>query len=325
MRIIEAKDIAAKLTPSKVADVLEAAFRANINTPVRHHHTFDREDSESATLLLMPAWHEYGGADDSRYIGIKVVSVFPHNAQRSIPTITGTYLLLSGTTGEVQAILDGPTITSWRTAAASGLASRYLSRRNSRKLLMIGAGSLAPYLVKAHVAERPIETITIWNREPEMATALADQLRNFYEGSRTIIATDDLEQAVRCADIISTATLAKEPLVRGDWLSDGTHLDLVGGFTPQMREADDIAVQRAFVFVDTRNGACHEAGDIVQPIKNGVIRLSDIQADLFDLCQAKHPGRTAEHNITLFKSVGSALEDLALAAYVYENNSTNHP
>ncbi|MGE3335970.1 MAG: ornithine cyclodeaminase family protein [Rhodospirillaceae bacterium] len=319
MRTISAKEIAAGLTPSKVADVLEAAFRAEINTPIRHHHTIERPDSERATLLLMPAWHEGSATGTPTYIGIKIVSVFPHNARRSAPTIMGTYLLLSGTTGEVKATLDGPTITSWRTAAASALASRFLSRKDSKKLTMIGAGSLAPYLVKAHVAERPITEITIWNREPDMATNMAEHLRAFYKDEKTVAATTDLEQAVRGADIVSSATLAQEPLVKGEWLKDGAHVDLVGGFTPQMREADDTAIRRAAVFVDTRGGACHEAGDIVQPLKNGVIQMSDIRADLFDLCRGKHAGRAAANDITLFKSVGTALEDLALAAYVADN------
>ncbi|MCC6915322.1 MAG: ornithine cyclodeaminase family protein [Rhodospirillaceae bacterium] len=320
MKTINAKEIAAALTPSKVADVLEAAFRGEINTPVRHHHTIERESGERATLLLMPAWHENGAAGGSEYIGIKIVSVFPHNTKRSVPTIMGTYLLLSGVTGEVKATLDGPAITSWRTAAASALASRYLSRKDSKKMAMIGSGSLAPYLVKAHVAERPITEVVIWNREPGTAIALAERLRAFYKGERAVSATTDLERAVRAADIVSSATLAQEPLVRGEWLKEGAHIDLVGGFTPQMREADDAAIRRAMVFVDTRDGACKEAGDIVQPLTSGVIQMSDVKADLFDLCRAKHPGRTTAGDITLFKSVGTALEDLALASYVYDNN-----
>ncbi len=318
MRTINAKEIAAGLTPSKVADVLDAAFRSEINTPIRHHHTIERPDGEQATLLLMPAWHAIS-SDGPKYIGIKIVSVFPHNTKRSAPTIMGTYLLLSGATGEVKAMLDGPAITSWRTAAASALASRFLSRKDSKTLAMIGSGSLAPYLVKAHVAERPITEITIWNRKPEMAATLAEQLRVFYKGAKEVSATTDLEQAVRGADIVSSATLAQEPLIKGDWLKDGAHVDLVGGFTPQMREADDTAIRRASVFVDTREGACHEAGDIVRPLKSGIIQMNSIKADLFDLCRATHPGRATANEITLFKSVGTALEDLALAAHVTDS------
>jgi ornithine cyclodeaminase len=213
-------------------------------------------------------------------------------------------------------MLEGRALTAWRTAAASALAARYLARADATRLLMVGAGALARHLVRAHAAVRPIETVTLWNRTRRGAEELASALAGI---GLTVSVVDDLEPAVRGADIISCATLSSTPLLRGAWLRDGAHIDLVGGFTPAMREADDETVRRARIYVDTRAGALNEAGDIVDPIARGIIVPADIAGDLFDLCRGKVPGRTAQGEITLFKSVGTAIEDLAAAMLVWRN------
>lgn len=184
---------------------------------------------------------------------------------------------------------------------------------------MVGAGALAPYLIKAHASVRSIDHVTIWNHKPERAQTLAKAMgENGLKG--TISATDDLETAVREADIVSCATLSTAPIVKGAWLKPGSHLDLVGAFTPKMRESDDEAVRRADVYVDTRDGALAEGGDILQPLENGVISRDDVIADLFDLTAGRHPGRQDDDAITLFKSTGAALEDLAAAIELYKNS-----
>jgi alanine dehydrogenase len=315
MNFVSADQLASILTPELVIGALAEAFKGGIKTPVRHHHTIERAAGETATLLLMPAWHE-ADVSDTGHIGIKVVSVFPKNGERAKPTILGSYLLLCGTTGAVEAIMDAPSITLWRTAAASALAARFLARPAASHLVMLGAGSLVPHLLKAHAAVRPIKKVTIWNRNGAKAKTLAAEL-SAAMGKMDISASDDLESAVRSADIVSAATLSKEPLIKGAWLSPGVHVDLVGGYTPAMREADDEAVRRSAVFVDTREGATREAGDIVQPLERKVITRDDIKADLFDLCRKTHPGRVSDTEITFFKSVGTAIEDLALATLVY--------
>ncbi len=315
MNLVGADQLAAILTPELVIAALVEAFRGGIKAPLRHHHTIEREGGETATLLLMPAWHETG-VSETGHIGVKVVSVFPNNDARAKPTIGGAYLLLSGATGEVDAVMDAPSLTLWRTAAASALAASYLARPQASHLVMVGAGSLAPHLIKAHAAVRPIKKVTIWNRNGAKAKTLAAEL-SAAMSKLDISASDDLEAAIRAADIVSAATLSREPLIRGAWLSPGVHVDLVGGYTPAMREADDEAVRRSAVFVDTREGATREAGDIVQPLERKVITREDIKADLFDLCRNIHPGRESETQITLFKSVGTAIEDLALATLVY--------
>ena len=312
LRILDADAIAAALTYPALVEALRTAFRSDIAVPVRHHHTIP-QPGRDATLLLMPAWTESGTAAE-RFLGCKIVTIFPDNAAAGQPSLHGRYLLMSGATGAPLALMDAQALTAWRTAAASALAATYLARADAEHLVMIGAGALAPHLVRAHMTVRPIRRVTLWNRTHGRAVSLAFGLT--VTGIEATIA-DDLEAAVRDADIVCCATLATEPIVRGAWLRPGAHLDLVGGFTPKMREADNDAVKRARVFVDTRAGAIKEAGDIAIPLRRHVIKKADIRGDLFDLCRGKAKGRTSEKQITLFKSVGNAIEDLAAAMLVW--------
>ncbi|MDT3684458.1 MAG: ornithine cyclodeaminase family protein [Pseudorhodoplanes sp.] len=314
MRIVTADDIANVLTYGALVDALAEAFRSDIGLPVRHHHTIP-QPGRDATLLLMPAWAVAGRAEGDRYLGCKLVTIFPDNVQQNRPSLYGEYLLMSGETGEPLALIDGPALTAWRTAAASALASRFLSREDSSHLVMIGAGTLAPHLVRAHCSVRPLKRVTVWNRTKAKAISMAFGLA--VTGIETEV-TDDLEEAVREADIVSCATLSVAPVIKGAWLKKGAHVDLVGGFTPKMREADDQAVKRARVYVDTRAGATKEAGDIVVPLRKKVIARTDIKGDLFELCRGKAKSRTSASQITLFKSVGTAIEDLAAAMLVWK-------
>jgi ornithine cyclodeaminase/alanine dehydrogenase-like protein (mu-crystallin family) len=308
MQVVGADEIDRLLAYPALVESLRDAFRAAITVPARHHHRIPRPGGE-ATFILMPAWAD----DASGHIGVKIVSVFPDNARRAKPSVMGTYLLLAGDSGEPLAAFDGQALTLWRTAAASALAASYLARRDARRMVMVGAGALAPHLIAAHAALAPLAEVAIWNRNPEKAEALA---RRLTRPGLTVTATADLEAAVRAADIVSAATLSARPLIAGEWLQPGVHVDLVGGYTPRMREADDAAIRRARVFVDTRAGALHEAGDMVQPIAAGRLAEADI-ADLFALCRGETEGRRSDGEITLFKSVGSAIEDLAAAVLVY--------
>ncbi|MGE0751527.1 MAG: ornithine cyclodeaminase family protein [Variibacter sp.] len=309
MRVITGEEIEQALTYPALVEALREAFRADIAAPVRHHHTIPQLGAD-ATLLLMPSWS--GGAKP--FIGCKIVTVFPDNTKVNRPSVYGQYLLLAGDTGEPLAILDGRTLTAWRTAAASALAATYLARKDASHLLMIGAGALAAQLIRAHAAMRPITRVSLWNRTRRRAIALAFGLS--IKGVEVEI-VDDLDTALAEADIVSCATLSATPLVRGKKLRKGAHVDLVGGFTPKMREADDDAIKRARLFVDTREGALKEAGDIVEPLKRKLITKDDVNADLFDLCRGAAKGRSAKSEITLFKSVGSAIEDLAAAMLVW--------
>jgi ornithine cyclodeaminase/alanine dehydrogenase-like protein (mu-crystallin family) len=313
MRFVGAAEIESVLDYPALVEALCEAFRTGVVAPVRHHHAIERA-GETATLLLMPAWT----AGDDGFIGVKVASVFPLNAARAKPSVMGTYLLLSGDSGAPLAGFDGMALTLWRTAAASALAARFLARADARRMAMIGAGALAPRLIAAHAAVRPITHVTIWNRTPGAAERLAESLDR---PGLTVTATRDLAAAVSAADIVSAATMASEPLIRGEWLKPGAHVDLVGAYRPEMREADDEAIRRTRVHVDTLGGALREAGDIVQPVAAGVIGEADIAGDLFGLCRGTVPGRQSDGEITLFKSVGSALEDLAAAILVWRRLS----
>lgn len=316
MRFFDGAAVDAALAYPGLVDILQAAFKQGAIAPLRHHHAIALDGRSEATLLLMPAWEAgaSGAPFAGRYLGVKTVTVFPDNAARGKPAVFGTYLLLSAETGETLAVMDATRLTAWRTGAASALASRYLSRADASRLLMVGAGALAPQLVTAHASVRPIREVALWNRSPDRARALAATLAA--TGLHVSIA-GDLEAAVRRADIVSAATISAEPLICGDWLAPGTHVDCVGAYKPTMRETDDAVVQRARIFVDTRAGAFAEAGDIVQPLQAGVIGREAILGDLFDLTRGTVAGRGTPEEITFFKSVGAAIEDLAAAIAVY--------
>lgn len=312
-----ADDIDRALTFPGLVETLRTAFREGAVQPVRHHHTVERASGTDSTLLLMPAWTDFraAGSGTDGHIGVKIVTVSPDNNDIAKPAVVGLYLLLNGVTGEPQALMDGPRLTQWRTACASALAASYLARPDATKLLVIGAGAQCRFLARAHAAVRPIKEIRVWNRTPANAETLAASLRS--EGFDAS-AVSDLDAELGWADIVTAGTISTTPLVKGAKLKRGSHVDLVGGFTPGMREADDEAIARARVYVDTRAGATKEAGDIVQPIAAGVMKGEDIVADLHELARDQKPGRQSVDEITLFKSVGAALEDLAAGIAVYK-------
>ncbi len=309
MQIIDAATVATRLQPEALVAALARMFRDGCTTPVRHHHTVPVPGAPDATLLLMPAWR--AGA----YIGIKIVTIFPANSRRNLPAVSAAYILVNADTGTVQAMIDGGELTARRTAATSALAAQHLARRDARSLLIVGTGRVARQLAHYHVALRPnLTTVRVWGRSQAHAASMAEELRGRGIDARV---ASDLPDAAAESDIISAATLATLPLIHGDWIRPGTHIDLVGGYTLGMREADDALIGKARVFVDTREGAMHEAGDIASPIASGVL-LEDAVYDLHDLCRGVQPGRQREDEITVFKSVGAALEDLAAAILIFE-------
>lgn len=308
MRVVTAGEIDRALVRGGLVDALAEAFRGGTAAPDRHHHAIPRPSTD-ATLLLMPAWTEGEGG----FVGVKVVAVYPGNAAQGLASVQGSYLLLDGSTGTPVAVMDGTRLTLWRTAAASALAARHLARDDCRRMVMVGAGALAPYLIGAHRAERPIEDVAIWSRRPGPAAELATRLAQEGIPAR---ATQDLAGAVAEADLVSCATLAAAPLVLGEWLKLGAHLDLVGAFNMSMREADDRALARAEVHVDTP--AClSEGGDVAVAIRAGTFSPDRVRGDLAGLVSGRVPGRTDAKAITLFKSVGASLEDLAAATLVW--------
>ena len=309
MRFIDADDIDRLLSFQALIPALETAFRSGTVAPVRHHHAIARPDAD-ATLLLMPAWT---GPDlMPAYLGTKIVTVFPGNAARALPSIAGSYLLMDGATGTPLAVIDGARLTLWRTAAASALASRSMARKGASHMLMVGAGALARFLVEAHANVLPLTRIDVWNRTRTGADrVVADLCARGFNAS----VSDDLEASARRADLISCATLATSPLMMGDWLKPGSHLDLVGAFNLSMREADDTALQRARVVVDT-SAALVEGGDVAVAIRAGTYNARQPLGTLSDLVAGTITPRRTDEDITLFKSVGASLEDLAAAMLV---------
>lgn len=309
MRVVSVEEINQALDFPALIAALDDAFRAEIKIPSRVHVAIPRSGAE-ATLLLMPAWTE--GAVEP-FVGIKAIAIFPTNLARGIPSLTGSYMLLSGETGIPLAIMDGGLLTRWRTAAASALAARYLAREDAGRHLIMGAGALAPFFARAHSAVRPIREISIWNRTAERAEGVAATLRAEGLPARAV---PDLAAVVRAADIVTGLTGAERPLLHGAWLKPGAHVDLVGGFKPTMRESDDETLTRSRIYVDTRH-ALEESGDLLGPLQRGVIKESDIRGDLFELCRGTAASRRTPDEITLFKSAGTAVEDLAAAIHVW--------
>lgn len=315
MLTVDADGVDRALTFKGLVETLREAFRVGAIQPVRHHHPVERPTGTPSILLLMPAWTDFAAAGTSEgHMGVKVVTVSPDNNAIGKPAVMGLYLLLDGRTGEPQALIDGQRLTQWRTACASALAATYLAREDASRLLIVGAGALSPFLARAHSAIRPIRKISIWNRTPANADKVVESLRKDGLAAETVT---DLDAALGLTDIVSCATISSKPLVKGALLAPGTHVDLVGGFTTTMREADDDAIRRARVYVDTRGGATKEAGDIVQPLASGLLTHETIIGDLYELTRGQKPGRQNADEITLFKSVGAAIEDLAAGIAVY--------
>ena len=312
MQIIDAAALDELLDYPALIEALRAMFREGCDMPTRHHHTVEVPGGAPGTLLIMPAWQAGG------MMGVKTVTIFGGNAARGLPSVLGQYYLMDATSGEPLALIEGTVLTRWRTAAASALASDYLSRRDATRLLMVGAGSLAPHLIRAHSAVRPIREVRIWSRDMNNAESLAARLK---APDVKLSPVESLQGSAGWADIISCATLSEAPLIKGEWLSAGVHLDLVGAFRADMRETDDAALARARIHVDTMAGALSEAGDILLAIEAGAISEVDILADLYALTQGESAGRNGADDITLFKSVGAALEDLAAACLVYERHA----
>ena len=283
MKILSAADVA-RLGPYRdIVEALRQGFRSEIETPVRHHH----EVAHSSILLLMPAW-------SNDWTGLKTVFFKADNAALGHPTVQASYLLMDQKTGTTVAVMDGTEITRRRTAAASALGSHF---------------------VRAHAAVRPIKRDFIYNRTLAKSETLAAELAHNGFETHSVI---DLEAAVRQSDLVTCVTTSTAPIVKGAWLKPGTHVDLAGAFKPTMRETDAQVVARSSVYVDTRDGALAEAGDLLQARDEGKFDFANIKGDLFDLCRGKVPGRTSDAEITLFKSAGTAIEDLATAIMLYQ-------
>ncbi|GLX84809.1 ornithine cyclodeaminase [Thalassotalea loyana] len=303
--IISAQQVRSQLGYVELINKLEHAFASDIETPLRQHFDIPNPVSErETTLLMMPSWQV--GED----IGVKLVTVVPESYKFDLPSIKGIYVLINAVTGEVKATIDAPSLTAKRTAAASALASRFLSRENSRSLLMIGTGTLSSELIEAHCSVRPIEQIFVWGRDIQKAKQVLKKISHLPVQATVV---EDISEAIAFVDIVSCATMSIEPLISGTWLKPGQHLDMVGAYRPDMREADDECLLRSRIVVDNLQGALKETGDLAIPLSKQIIKPEDIEADLFALARKDTHFLRQPTDITFFKSVGHALEDLAAA------------
>jgi ornithine cyclodeaminase/alanine dehydrogenase-like protein (mu-crystallin family) len=286
-------------------------------------HRMDRADIDDIlflrgedTLLNRAAWIRGLG------IGVKVATIFPGNAGRTpaIPSVHAVFVLFDDRTGAPVTLIDGALVTKWKTAADSVLGARLLARAESKTLLIVGAGAVAASLVAAYSELFPaLEQIFIWNRTCGRASELASR----FAGSRLRVqGVEDLASAVARADIISSATMSTEPVLQGEWVAPGTHVDLIGAYRPGMREADDLLIQKAELFVESRETAIHDIGELAMPIRNGLITEGDIRGDLYDLLTGA-PGRTSAESVTVFKNGGGAHLDLMTARYIFATSARN--
>jgi ornithine cyclodeaminase len=302
--IFDARDVARAAPYLDLVDAMRTAHRRPAAVCERILYG---PDGAAEKFMALPAWQP------GESIGIKLVTIFPDNPASGRPSVQAVVLLFDGDNGDALALIDGTELTYRKTAADSALGSQLLSRPDVGTMLMVGAGGLAPHLIAAHRAVRPsIERVLIWNRT-------AGTARAFAEHGIADDVVEDLEQAVGEADLICTATMTQEPLIRGAWLRPGTHVDCVGAFLPDHREVDDDVVTRAELFVDSRQSTLEEGGDLVIPIAAGVIDASHVRADLYELCRDDHPGRSAPDAITMFENGGGGHLDLMTARHIWRS------
>lgn len=306
MKVIDAADVHRVLSFGPLIEELRNVFASPAGTPRRMLYPL-AEGSRDAFALL-PAWTD-------AVIGVKAFTYLPGNAAVGREILHSKILLFDRGTGEPTSLVDGTSVTYWRTAAVAGLAADYLARPDARRLLVCGTGNLAPYMALAHATVRPIEEVVIWGRSREKAERTIERILSARPELRCHVA-EDLAAEVAAADVVSCVTASPEPIVFGAWLRPGTHLDLFGNHERDGRECDTEAVVRSRVYVDSRDNVLNEAGELLIPISEGRFEPESIVGELADLCAGRVGGRESAEEITLFKSVGTALADLAAADLV---------
>lgn len=309
MKVVDNETINEILQYRELIFSLKDAFISNFTMPLRHHHFYKNKDGTENTLILMPSWNE-------RYLGVKQVIVTPHNATKGLPTIHAIYTLYDSLSGIPLVQMDAGSLTSWRTACTSALAASFLARKDARHLLIVGSGKVAEHLVQAHSAVRDYHKIQLWARNKAKAALLVCELNKLGYPVEQVF---DLSKAVTLADVISCATLTEQPIIKGEWIKEGTHLDMIGSHTPRTREADDDVIRQSHIYVDSRDGALYETGELAIPISQGILDPKAVKGDIVELCKGEIKGRKTDTETTLFKSAGLAIEDLAAALLVYKS------
>ncbi len=301
--------------PEWITSMREAMIDAsagNVNIPPRMVTAFQEPES---SLVLMP-----GNAPGARTRGVKLLTLGHENPQKGLPAVQGFIALFGYDTGEPVALIEGSSITAMRTAAASGLATDILSRADARRCGILGAGVQARSHIAAMASVRPIEEFVIWARDATKATVLADSVRTEYDARFSVV--EDPVEAGEC-DIVCTVTSSPTPVLHSAWVKPGAHINLVGAYQPDTREADTALMARASIFVDLMQSARDEAGDILIAIQDGAITWNDVNGEIGDILSENIPGRTLPDEITIYKSIGNIAQDLFAAKHLYEKALTN--
>ncbi|GIU18416.1 ornithine cyclodeaminase [Shewanella colwelliana] len=316
MHTIHAKDVNAALDFSSLIDALQEAFAKPAGMPQRQVFPLDQNGMHSDAFAVLPAWND-------KTIAVKAFTYFPDNPKKS-PQLASLYskiLIFNRLTGEPQALVDGTSVTYWRTAAVSALGAKYLARENAQHLLVFGTGNLATYMALAHSTVRPITTITVWGRDPNKAQNTVNAIKKV-RPELEINVCDNIEQCVRSADIISCATGSPTPLFPAEWVKSGTHVDLIGNHNHDRRECDTALITDNEVYVDSKLNVFAEAGELLIPVDEGVYSLDRVKGELSQLCSGTVHGRQTDSQITVFKTVGTALADLVGAQLVFEKHNS---
>jgi 1-pyrroline-2-carboxylate reductase [NAD(P)H] len=315
MKIIDQERVHDSLNFAVLIPLLKASFAKPFHMPQRQVHALTPDDSYNHdAFALLPSWND-------EVIGNKMFTYFPNNkADHGLPGLFSKIMLFSRKTGEPLALVDGTSVTYWRTAAISALASQLLSRPDSQHLMLFGTGNLAAYLLHAHISVRDLKKVTIWGRNAKKIQVLINEFNVLYPYISFYMSLD-LEQEIPYVDIICCATAAKKPLFNGNWVSKGCHVDCLGNHMTDARECDSDLVAKASVYVDSLVNTLNEAGELLIPIEEGVFKANDIEAELAEMCKQPEVLRKSANEITLFKSVGTAISDLVTAYLVYQQTS----
>ena len=308
MKIITAEQVHAALRYPDLIDSLQQAYASQFQMPPRKVFLLDEESGSYDAFALLPSWND-------QLIGVKAFTYFPTPAE-GYKSLYSQILLFDRDHGEPLALVDGTSVTFWRTAGISGLASRMLSRENSETLLLLGTGNLATYIIRAQCSVRPIKRVLVWGRTPSKADQVVATMSEELDNVQLEVASD-IQAACGEADIVVSATGAHQPLVLGEWIRPGTHTDFIGNHHADKRECNTALVLKSKVYADSRDNCFREAGEVLVPISEGVFKKEDVVAELTEMCAGQATLRTSDDEITLFKSIGMALSDLVGAGAAY--------
>lgn len=311
MQIIEQTQIDSVLEFDALRIALQQGFAQQFGMPKRHVYELDNSETNHDAFAVLPAWNE-------QVIGVKAFSYFPNNAESGYASLYSKIMLFSRSHGEPLALVDGTRITLWRTATVSALASYYLSRTNSQHLVFFGSGNLAEFMVRAHLSVRNFKRVTLIGRNQEKVAALLNNLQRAFTDVEFMVG-QSCEEVINSADVISCATGSPTALFNGDWLKPGTHVDLIGNHRSDSRECDSTTITKSNVYVDSKANVLAEAGELLIPISEGVFNEANVCGELADLAKENNYARKNEADITVFKSVGTALSDLVAANHVYQS------